>query len=118
MQRLLMNRDKPNFWMKVNFQVMRNQYLEDEDERQAVNKMIYQDEFTLNKSNVAKAKSSLKANLELDACKMVLDDAFPGCMSRITKKLKLSKKMHRMTTKWTWLMWTESSCGNISTKKK
>ena len=57
--------------MKVNLQVLRNQYLEDEEEIQEINIMIYNAELAENKFKMRERKCSMKANLELEACKVV-----------------------------------------------
>ena len=102
---LLQNRDEEHFWLKVNVQVMRNQYLEDEDERQEINKIIYGTELAFHNYNLAKTRCSLKSNLELEACKIVIDDAFPGCINRITKGIKLRRKLEVMFFNLEWLFW-------------
>ena len=55
--------------------------------------------------NEAKTKCSLKANLEPEACKNVLDDAFPGFTTKITKNIKVLKKLKKTSKKWMWLTW-------------
>ena len=103
---LLTKRDEKDFWLKVNFQVLRNQFLEDEDERAETNKMLYDNEDSKQGFNVSKTKCSLKQNLELEACKIVLDDAFPGCTKKITKRIKPLKKLQKIGNKWMWITWT------------
>ena len=56
---LLTKRDEKDFWLKVNFQVLRNQFLEDEDERAETNKMLYDDEDSRQGFNVSKTKYPL-----------------------------------------------------------
>ena len=90
---LLKKRSDETFWMKANFQVMRNWIQVNEDERQKVNRLIYEAELAEFGFNEAEARCSLKNNLEFDACKIVLDDVFPGFIKRTTNTLGYSKKI-------------------------
>ena len=89
---------------------MRSKFLDKKSDRIAKNKKLYQLERKFHNGHVAEIRNCLKNTLDLNNCKIVLEDAFPGIIRRHFQFIeKITDKMDSIG----WIYWLILKIKNI-----
>ena len=103
--------DKESFREHLNLFIQFSKQMDSKQERIAKNKKLYKLESRYHRGNVAETRLCLKNTLDWSNAKILIDDAFPGCLRRNMEWLEI---VLDTLDKWGWSYWILNKVKTIS----
>ena len=105
------NHDKKSFREHLNLFIQFSKHMNSKQDRIAKHKKLYKLESSFHRGNVAATRLCLKNTLDWSNAKILIEDAFPGCLRRNMECLEI---ILDMLYRWGWSYWILNKVKTIS----